>query len=269
MRLLAEQGAPSWVPVVAFAVPAVIVTLVLVPALRLRSRARAARRAQARRRAPTATELGSAGAIDDPAPYSVDALLKALAVKPEDHGPTADGMPHDEGWAGTMLGLRSRMSAATTMLEPHVYWGTRDGRQVFVRVGPDEKIEGGNTMLTNRHVRCITVLRVAAPVFDVESDDGELRASEATAEEIRALVDHLTPDRPTWSNVRIAGGAKGIVAARSAIDGTTGSWVYDLWLCERIARSLRLEPLRPARIGPSWKVPYGFGKALKPSAKRD
>src|SRR5215211_5749181 len=206
MRLLAEQAAPSWVPVVAFAVPAVIVTLVLVPALRLRRRARAARRAQGRRRAPDATELGSAGGIDDPAPYSVDGLLKALAVKPEDHGPTADGMPHDEGWAGTMLGLRSRMSAGTTMLEPHVYWGTREGRQVFVRIGPDEKIEGGTTMLSNRHVRSITVLRVAAPVFDVESDDGALRASEGDVAEIRALVDGLAADRPTWSDVRIAGG---------------------------------------------------------------
>jgi len=268
MRLLAEQAAPSWVPVVAFAVPAVIVTLVLVPALRLRRRARAARRAQGRRRAQDATELGSAGGIDDPAPYSVDGLLKALAVKPEDHGPTTDGMPHDEGWAGTMLGLRSRMSAGTTMLEPHVYWGTREGRQVFVRIGPDEKIEGGTTMLSNRHVRSITVLRVAAPVFDVESDDGALRASEGDVAEIRALVDGLAADRPTWSDVRIAGGPKGIVAARSAIDGTTGSWVYDLWLCERIARSMLLEPLKAARIGPSWKVPYGFGKALKPAQKR-
>src|SRR5207249_3181100 len=133
---------------------------------------------QAQRRAPESTRLGSAARIDDPAEYSVDALLKALAVRPEDHGPTAEGMPHDEGWAGTMLGLRSRMSAASSVLEPHVYWGTREGRQVFIRVGPDEKIEGGTTMLSNRHVRSITVLRVAAPTFDVESEGGVLRVSD-------------------------------------------------------------------------------------------
>src|SRR4029450_7885569 len=105
MIVLAEEAAPSWVPVVAFAVPAVIVLAVLIPALRLRGRAGRARRAQRGRRPATGTTLGSAAAIRDPSEYSVDALLKALAVRPEDHGPTADGMPHDEGWAGTMLGL--------------------------------------------------------------------------------------------------------------------------------------------------------------------
>jgi hypothetical protein len=268
MPVLAEQAAPGWVPVVAFAVPVLIVGAVLIPALRLRRRARVGRRAQAQRRAADTTELGSAERIDDPTAYSIDALLKALAVRPEDHGPTADGMPHDEGWQGTMLGLKSRMSDASQVLEPHVYWGTRDGRQVFIRVGPDEKIEGGTTMLSNRHVRNITVLRVDAPVFDLASDGGALRASESTPAEIRAVADRLSPDLATWTDARIAGGPKGIVAARSAIDGTTGSWVYDLWLCERIAQSLGLAPLKPARIGPSWKVPYGFGKSLKPSGGR-
>jgi hypothetical protein len=266
--LFAEEAAPSWVPIVAFAVPVVIVGAVLIPALRLRRRARVGRRAQAERRTPDATELGSAEHIADPAAYSIDALLKALAVRPEDHGPTADGMPHDEGWQGTMLGLKSRMSAASEVLEPHVYWGTRDGRQVFVRIGPDEKIEGGTTMFSNRHVRSITVVRVAAPAFDLESEGGALRAPDGTPPEIGGLVGGLAPDEATWSDVRIAGGPTGIVAARSAIDGTTGSWVYDLWLLERLAQALGLAPLKPARIGPAWKVPYGFGKSLKPSSER-
>ena len=268
MSVLAEQAAPSWVPILAFAVPVLIVGAVLIPALRLRRRARVGRRAQEQRRSADATDLGSAERIDDPTAYSIDALLKALAVRPEDHGPTADGMPHDEGWAGTMLGLKSRMSDASTVLEPHVYWGTRDGRQVFIRVGPDEKIEGGTTMLSNRHVRNITVLRVDAPAFDLASDDGALRVSDESPPEIRGVAGRLAPDLATWTDVRIAGGPKGIVAARSAIDGTTGSWVYDLWLLEHIAQSLGLPPLKPARIGPSWKVPYGLGKSLKPSAGR-
>jgi hypothetical protein len=268
MGLLAEEAAPSWVPVVAFAVPAVIVLAVLIPALRLRGRAGRARRAQARRRPAETTTLGSAIDIRDPSEYSIEALLKALAVQPEDHGPTADGMPHDEGWAGTMLGLKSRMSASSNVLEPHVHWGTRAGRQVFIRMGPDEKLEGGTTMLSNRHVRSITVLRVEAPVFDVSSEDGALTAPDGTPPEIRGLVEPLTPDEATWSDVRIAGGPKGIVAARAAIDGTTGSWVYDLWLLEIIARSLDLAPLKPARIGPAWKVPYGFGKSLEPDRER-
>jgi hypothetical protein len=268
MPFLAEEAAPSWVPIVAFAVPVLIVGAVLIPAIRMRRRARVARRGQARRRGADATALGTAERISDPAEYSIEALLKALAVRPEDHGPTADGMPHDEGWAGTMLGLRSRMSAASEVLEPHVYWGTRDGRQVFIRIGPDEKLEGGTTMFSDRHIRSITVLRVDAPAFDLASDGGVLRVSDDSPAEIRGLAGSLAPDPATWSDVRIAGGPKGIVAARSAIDGTTGSWVYDLWLCERIAQSLGLAPLKPARIGPSWKVPYGFGKSLKPSGER-
>jgi hypothetical protein len=177
-------------------------------------------------------------------------------------------MPHDEGWAGTMLGLKSRMSAASTVLEPNVHWGTRGGRQVFIRMGPDEKLEGGTTMLSNRHIRSITVLRVDAPQFDVTSEDGGLRASDDSPPEIRGLVERLAPDDVTWSDVRIAAGPKGIVAARSAIDGTTGSWVYDLWLCERIAEGMDLTPLKPARIGPAWKVPYGLGKSLEPDRRR-
>jgi hypothetical protein len=58
-------------------------------------------------------------------------------------------------------------------------------------MGPDEKLEGGTTMLSNRHVRSITVLRVDAPQFDVTSENGLLR-------EIQGLVGlgkSLEPDR--------------------------------------------------------------------------
>ena len=253
--IAAEQGAPTWVPIVAFAVPLVIVLLVVVPALKLRGRAGAARRAQAARRTADAVELGSGASIADPSPYSTAALLKALALRPEDHGPK-DGMPHDEGWAGTMLGLKSRMSSASQVLEPHVYWGTRAGRQVFIRVGPDEKIEGGTTMFSNKHIRAITVLRVWSPELTIQSDNGTLRGSPV----VEGLVAPLSSSRETWSDTRVTGGPDGIVAARAAIDGIENSWAYDLWLLERIAEVLSLEPLPAARIGPAWKVPYGLGR---------
>ena len=262
--LAAEQAAPGWVPAVALAIPVIIMLLVLVPALRRRGRASAARRAQATRRAEAATPLGSAGTIEDPSAYSTGALLKALAVRPEDHGPK-DGLPHDEGWAGTMLGLKSRMSSATNVLEPHVYWGTRDGRQVFIRVGPDEKIEGGTTMLSNKHVRAITVLRVASSPFHLESQGGALLPFRGSPPEVSAVVGRLGASRETWSDTRITGGGDGIVATRGALDGLENSWVYDLWLCERIAQDLRLPPLPPARVGPAWKVPYGLGRSLTPT----
>ena len=159
---------------------------------------------------------GSAGAIIDPSDYSTAALLKALAVRPEDHGPRG-GMPHDEGSAGTMLGLKSRISSSTNVLEPHVFWGVRGPGQVFIRVGPDEKIEGGTTMLSNRRIRSITVLRVDAPDFQVDSDEGTLRiVPGAVPAALGQLVTALTTSVPTWSDTRITGGPDGIVATRAS-----------------------------------------------------
>ena len=267
MTVLAEQAAPAWLPYIFLAIPVVIILAVLVPALRRRGRVSTARRAQASRRGAESTALGSAASIADPSGHSAEAILKALAFAPEDHGPR-DGTPHDEGWAATMLGLKSKVSSSTSVLEPHVYYGTRDRGQVFVRVGPDEKIAGGTTMLANRHVRLITVLRVDAPRFDAESEGGDLRASEDSAPEVRELIDSLTADRATWSDVRVAGGADGIVAARSAIDDVGFGWAYDLWLCEWLASTLNLQPLEPKRIGPAWKVPYGLGRSLTRERQR-
>jgi hypothetical protein len=264
---IAQQAAPAWVPALAFAIPAAIMLALLTWGVRTRRRARRARRAQEGRAGASAVDVGSVEAIPDPSHYSIEAVLTTLAVRPEDHGPTPEGMPHDEGWMGTMLGLRSRMSSSTSVLEPHVHWGERQAGQVFVRVGPDEKLEGGTTMLSNRHVRAITVLRVAAPPFDVTARRGALRASPESPAEIDGLLAGLTGDEATWGGAIVAGGSEGIVASRGAIDGTVGSWVYDLWLCEWIARSLRLPPLPPARVGPSWRVPYGFGRALEPERR--
>jgi hypothetical protein len=82
--------------------------------------------------------------------------------------------------------------------------------------------------------------------------------------ELRGIVAPLRADRPTWSDVLIAGGPSGIVAARSAIDGLEASWAFDLWLCERIAGRLALPALPPKRIGPAWTVPYALGRGFKP-----
>ena len=264
LAIAAEEAAPAWIPVVAFAIPVLILLAVGVPAMRLRRRAKAARRAQDRRVAADATYLGSAGAIADPSDYSTDALLKALAVQGEDHGPR-DGLPHDEGWAGTMLGLKSRMSASSNVLEPHVYWGVRNFGQVFVRVGPDEKIEGGTTMFSNRHIRSISVLRVEAPAFEIASVNGALATEGAAPSAVADLVRDLRPSPETWSDVRVTAGPDGIVATRAAIDGIANSWAYDLWLLERVAERLDLPPLPDARVGPAWKVPYALGKSLTPT----
>ena len=231
--------------------------LVIPPALRRRAHATRARAAQRDRLPDDVIDVGSAGAISDPSDYSTAALLKALAIRPADYG---EEMSYDEGWAGTMLGLKSRISDSTNLLEPHVYWGVRGLGQVFIRVGPDEKIEGGTTLMSNKHIRAITVLRVASPDFQVASEDGTLRLRTPAPAELDALIAPLTTSKTTWSDARITGGADGIVASRDAIDGIENSWAYDLWLLERIAEHLSLVPLPDARIGPAWKVPYGLGR---------
>jgi hypothetical protein len=251
------------VPVVALAIPVVIMLLVAVPAFRKRARVKRAQAAQLDRLPEDAVDIGSAGAISDPSDYSTTALLKAMAVKPADYGAT-DDMPYNEGWAGDMLGLKSRISDSTNVLEPHVFWGVRGLGQVFIRLGPDEKIEGGTTMLSNRHIRQITVLRVDAPSFRIYAEDGTLRLLDAAPAEVEQLVTSLPTSVPTWGDSRIVAGPEGIVASRDAIDGLENSWVYDLWLVERIAERLGLPPLRDARIGPAWKVPYGLGRSREP-----
>lgn len=258
-----EEPTPSWVPAVALAVPIVIMLAVLIPALRKRAKHKRVRRAQRSGRGVDDTPLGSHLAIEDGGNYSHDALLKAMAIKPEDHGPTREGDPHDEGWAGTMLGLKSRISYATDLLEPHLYWGKHDGRQVFVRLGPDEKIAGGTELYSNRHIRIITVVRVAAREFAIESVAGRLTASDTSPTEIAGLLAGIAPSEGVWTDLRVYGGPQGIVAWRPAITAD-GSWAYDLWLCERIARVLKLEPLPDARIGPEWEVPYKLGRKFDP-----
>jgi hypothetical protein len=249
--------------VVALAIPVVIMLLVGVPAFRRRARVKRAQAAQLDRLPEDAVDVGSAGAISDPSDYSTLALLKALAVKPADYGPT--DYDYDEGWAGTMLGLKSRISSSTNVLEPHVFWGVRALGQVFIRLGPDEKIEGGTTMMSNRHIRAISVLRVESPTFQINSEEGTLRLDGPAPAEVEQLVNALPTSTPTWSDARISGGPEGIVATRDAIDGLENSWVYDLWLMERIAERLSLPPLRDARIGPAWKVPYGLGRSTQRS----
>ncbi|MBJ7354705.1 MAG: hypothetical protein JHC98_07760 [Thermoleophilaceae bacterium] len=253
-----NEPAPSWMPIVALAIPVVIIAAVLIPALRYRARHKKAMRRSRGGVGEDSVALGSSASISDGATYSVDGLRKALAVKPEDHGPT-DSEPHDEGWAGTMLGLRSKMSTATEVLEPHVYWGRRELGQVFVRIGPDEEIEGGTMLGSNRHIRQITVLRVAAPEFKLDVIDGVPAVVEGAAPGIENVFSRMAQAAEIWQDAAAQGGPEGIVISRGAIT-SPDFWIYDLWLLEAIARQLRLRPLDDARIGPAWRVPYGIGR---------
>lgn len=243
-----EEAAPSWLPILFLAIPVVIVGGVFMAFAGTRRRAKADKRQQRSGRKASEVTLGSAGAIDDATKLAPDAVLKALAVVPESD-------EYDEGEAGTMLGLKSKISHSVHVLEPHVYWGERAGRQVFVRVGPDEKIENGTTMGSNRHVRQITVLRVASPEFTLEGLD----LVNGETPELAGALASIDKRSSVWDGFYAHGGADGIVLTRSAVTGPN-YWAYDLWLAERMATTLGLPALPPEKIGPAWKVPYELGR---------
>ena len=263
-----EQAVPGWVIAAALAVPGVIMLLVLRWALRGRARYGRHRRAEGRRRGGDALARGSAAGIPDGGAYTGEALLRALSIKPEDHGPDGEGNPHDEGWAATMLGLRSKVSSSTDLLEPHLYWGPRAGGQVFVRIGPDEKVAGGSELYSERHLRSITVLRVEAAGFELEGASGRPRAVGAAPPALAGALDPIATNPDLWDRLLVVGGAKGIVATRPSGGAEFGGWVYDLWLLERLAAEMRLRPLPDARVGPAWKVPYGLGRSTKASGNQ-
>src|SRR4051794_16916335 len=158
-----------------------------------------------------------------------------------EHGTPSRPDTDDEDRTATMLGLRSKVSG----LEPVVFWGPPGQGQVFIRPGP---------------IRAATVLRVDARAFALTGDGGRLVPSAESPPAITALVAGMAADDVTWGSTNVCGGAEGIVAWRGMPDAVENAWLYDLWLCERIARALELPPLAPARIGPAWTTPYGLGR---------
>lgn len=246
-----EEAAPSWLPIVFLAIPLVIVGGVLLAFRGTQRRSKADKHQQQRGRKSAEVAIGSSSSVDDATKLTADAALKVLAVVPESD-------VYDEGEAGKMLGLKAKISQSVHVLEPNVYWGERGGRQVFVRVGPDEKIENGTTMGSNRHVRQITVLRVAAPQFTL---DDWLEITDGETPELVGVLASIDHRSAVWDGFYGCGGPDGIVLTRSAATGPN-YWAYDLWLAERIAERLSLPSLAPQKIGPSWKVPYELGRRL-------
>lgn len=253
-----SEPAPTWIPIVAFAVPALIVLAVLIPALRKRRRYKKARQAQKSGIQASTVALDSAESIGDGGDYSTEALLRAMSIAEEDWGPTGD-LPHNEGAPAEALGLKAKIGDATEVLEPTIYWGSRPQGQVFIRMGPDEKIAGGTELYSNRHIRQIVTLRASAPEFLMGVKDGRPAIVEGNVPGLDATLARIKPNPAVWDGFAAKGGSEGMVTSRSAVD-QPGFWAYDLWLLERIARDAALTPLGEARIGPAWTIPYGAGR---------
>ena len=164
---------------------------------------------------------------------------------------------------GTMLGLKSRMSSGTGPSEPHVYWGERHGRQVLIRLGADEKLEGG-MLTTNRRLIEVTLVRAQFPPFALVGDGGRVEPADGTGPlpgGVAAAIVSLEPAPDVWRRLQIVAGPEGIVAQRPQFDDFVSGWIYDLWLLERLATAAGALALDRKRIGPAFKVPYGMGRA--------
>lgn len=252
------EPAPSWIPILIFGVVALIVLAVLIPALRGRRRYKKAQGAQRRGVQASTVALGSAASVGDGGAYSTEALHRALCIAEEDWGPVGD-LPHNEGAGGEALGLKTKINTSSELLDPNLMWGTRAYGQVFIRIGPDEKIEGSTELYSNRHIRQITTLLVDAPEFVMAERDDKPAIVEGSAPGIDKVLSRIQPNSAVWEGFTARGGPDGIVCSRQLVS-EPDFWVYDLWLLERIAQDAKYPALGEARIGPAWIIPYGVGR---------
>jgi hypothetical protein len=202
-------------------------------------------------------EVGSAAQITDAGSIGWPSLLDALStvrVNPD----SDDRNPGPENSVAEMLGLKA--PTVVGRFQPNLIYGTRHGRQVFIRIGIDETYLSG---FSTRHMRQITVLRVEVPDFELVCEDGLVRAESDAPVALRAVLHALRPSPDVWDGLLVVGGPEGIVASRPVPHRVRVQfqWLYDLWLVERIADSLHASALPPARLGRSYLVPYWLGRA--------
>jgi hypothetical protein len=201
-------------------------------------------------------EVGSAARISDAGTIGWPSLLDAMTVR--DEAEEGDREASNSNSVAERLGLQA--PGAASRFEPNLIYGTRHGRQVFVRVGIDETYLPS---VTTRHIRQITVVRAETPEFELTGKSGVLRADSDVPESLGSLLRGLHPSPEIWQDVVVVGGPEGIVATRPAPQRVRirFQWLYDLWLLERIADSLRAPGLPTARLGQSYLIPYGLGRA--------
>jgi hypothetical protein len=170
--------------------------------------------------------IGSAASIGDAGHVPWRDLLDALAVQPEG--------PYHDGWMGTMLGLQTKFSTSVTVLEPHRMWGQRHGHDVQIRLGPDEKIEGGTELYSNKHIRAIIDIHAALPPFEITGDNGTLHVHGEVPRAVADVLRGIQSSPEIWQRLTITAGPTGIRSDRPSVADPLNSWLYDLWLCERL-----------------------------------
>jgi hypothetical protein len=231
----------------------------------LRGRARAARVMQSPLYASAGTERppGSAVGIEDGGQVPVRVLLGALRVRDSDD---LAGVEPEE--LAAALGLKYFTGGGTRPLTggatyPTVMYGERNGHEALIQWG----LAGTSffprwRMQQQRHV---TAVRVQAPSFELDARDGRIDAPADAPGEVRGVVEALNPSPDVWHDLRIVGGAEGIVASRGSATDYLGGWIYDLWFLERLAAELGAPALPADGVDEEWELPYGMGEwAPKP-----
>jgi hypothetical protein len=237
--------------IVIIAVVAVFILYLLGTALRQRSLAMRQLRGPLTKGDPSSRAPGSAAEIADGGQVPVLELFVALRVAEVPELDT-EGEPNDVAGLGLKLREGSTSSGGSGTSRPQVMLGKRNGHQVFIRQGQ----VGHSLGLGLQRFRHITTVRVDAPDFELRADDGRLLPSDGAPGEVVGVATGLSASPDVWHELRVVGGAKGIVASRGASTDFLGGWIYDLWLLERLAVKLEADPLPDVRLTRSWTPPY-------------
>ncbi|MDX6665311.1 MAG: hypothetical protein QOG68_1517 [Solirubrobacteraceae bacterium] len=211
----------------------------------------------------TARAVGTAADIADGGQVPAQELLGALAVKAAS---PVDEEDEDEG-TGKLLGLAyHRWRHRTSDLwDPGVYDGTRNGRQVFIRLNRNAAVRGPG--LNMRRMRSVCAVRAAVVEFELVAEDGRLTAVGELPGSVAVVLEPIAASPDVWHDLRVLGGQDGLVASRGIAQDRLGGWIYDLWLLERLATCLGGTALAAEPLGREWTPPYDMGD-WAPAASR-
>ena len=119
---------------------------------------------------------------------------------------------------GSGSGMRSRVSGAS------VIEGERHGRRIHIALGGEHQ----------------TSVEAEVPGFEITPKGGRLTVGPGSPDAVARVLEPLG-ESDRWKNLReVKGGEEGITAVRK-VDAHNG-WMWDLWLCERLAEELGQRP---------------------------
>ena len=201
---------------------------------------------------------GSAVEIEDAGQVPVRELLGSLRVRDSDElaGVETEEVAHALGLKYFEGGGTRPLTGGATY--PTVMYGERNGHEALIQWG----LAGTSFLprLRMQQQRHVTAVRVQAPGFELGARDGRIDAPADAPGEVSGVVAAMNPSPDVWHDLRVVGGAEGIVASRGSANDYLGGWIYDLWFLERLAAELGAPALPAVGVDEDWEVPYGMGE---------